>query len=360
MTKPSTLAVIVLALGLCLNGIEIWLSLTQGLPADFHVLHGSATAFLTGEDIYLSGPRTLNGHANLNPPHVIALMAPLGAMSDQNAAIAMWILIALAAGFFALAAFRVFPLGTAVAVLAFSVASPASTVAVSLINLGWFVSAVAAWAWIWARERSTVKAAIAIGCLATVKVFFLIFFPLWAWRRDWRSLAWGGGAAVSIVALGLLLLGVAPYRTWIAMFPMESPLDAVRGPLDASLYSIATRLPLRPIVQSAAWLGGAAVVLALAWGTLRRDRSVDREWAIALTAMLIVSPLGWVYYWLVPALPMAMVFRATRWPAAAIAAALIPPVLVAYAAASGPSLLAPLVASTYAITALVLYGALRA
>jgi hypothetical protein len=46
----------------------------------------------------------------------------------------------------------------------------------------------------------------------------------------------------------------------------------------------------------------ASLFAATVWVLLRPGVSTDRAWAIALTAMLLLSPLGWVYYvwWLVP------------------------------------------------------------
>jgi hypothetical protein len=130
-----------------------------------------------------------------------------------------------------------------------------------------------------------------------------------------------------------------------------------KRPLDASLLGVADRFDL----PSAIPLVGAGLVLVVAWWRLRRVTDVDREWAIVLTAMLIVTPLGWVYYWLIPALPVALVLaRPTRGQRVAVAGMLVPPLAIAFAGVLLPPAAQPIALSTYALSALgILYAVVR-
>ena len=330
----------------------VYLSVSALGYGDFPQLHDSAQAYLNGRGLY-SGPPTLQGTNNLNPPHLALLMSPLGALSLPAAAAVMWLAILGAAALFASAATRAFQRPASAMVLAFVLASAANSIAVSLINVAWLLAAATAWAWIWQREGRTRRAALTIGCLAAFKVFFLIFLPYWLWRRQWRSVAWCIASMVAIFAAGVLLAGWHSYGDWIAALQHGSPLTSDR-PLDASWHSVVTRLPLTTSAARVLWLAGSALVAGASGWYLRRPRDVDAEWAVILTAMLVLSPLGWMYYALIPALPLAAVLIArppTMWVRMVIAGALLPPAAIILFADSLPGIVLPAVVnSTYALT----------
>jgi hypothetical protein len=70
----------------------------------------------------------------------------------------------------------------------------------------------------------------------------------------------------------------------------------------------------------------AAVVVGL-WtlrAVVRSGHDIDRAFAMMMLAALLVSPLGWVYYWWLPVGPMAALLRrppAAFWIAAPLMAA---------------------------------------
>jgi hypothetical protein len=101
------------------------------------------------------------------------------------------------------------------------------------------------------------------------------------------------------------------------------------------------------------WIVGVAVIVSGTWWALRRSRQSAVDWALLLTAMLVISPLGWVYYGLIPALPAAAVMleRHQRMAPKLLAAVFaIPPVVVVLLAERMSSAVASaLINSTYAI-----------
>ena len=308
----------------------MWLAVHALGYSDFFLLHDSAKALLAGSDLYATGS-SIHGTKNLNPPHLAILMAPFGALSLSSAAFVMWGVILTAALVYAGAIARTISWPKGYMVFAVILASAASGVAVSLINLGWPLAAATAWAWIWQREGRVRRSAMAIGCLASLKVFYLIFVPYWLWRRDFRSAIWSVGAFCAVLATGVLVVGLEPYLEWVDVLKNGSPLSSER-PLDASWHSVVTRLPLDNASTLGIWLAGCAVGVAVSWLRLRQETDVDVHWALILTVMIILSPLGWVYYALIPALPVAMVLlrRPTSgWVIATIAVcAVVPPVAV--------------------------------
>jgi hypothetical protein len=77
------------------------------------------------------------------------------------------------------------------------------------------------------------------------------------------------------------------------------------------------------------------------------------DWALLLTAMLVISPLGWVYYTLIPALPVTAVMlqRRQHIPLKMIAAGFAaPPVLVVLLSDWSPNAaVSAIIQSTYGI-----------
>jgi alpha-1,2-mannosyltransferase len=172
---------------------------------------------------------------------------------------------------------------------------------------------------------------MAIGCLASCKLFYLIFVPYWLWRRDFRSALWSVGAFGAVMASGVLIVGFEPYLEWVEVLKTGSPLANER-PLDASWHSVVTRLPLDNASALGVWLAGCAIGVGVSWLRLRRETDVDVHWALVLTVMIILSPVGWVYYSLIPALPIAMVLlrqSTSAWLMRTIAVcSVVPPVAV--------------------------------
>jgi hypothetical protein len=307
---------------------------------------------LTGEDIYLSGAVTLQGTRNLNPPHLVLLMTPLALLPLGAAAAAMWVILLGAIVLFAIAVFQNFPPRAGWIVFAIILISSASTVAISLINIGWPLAAATAWAYTWFRAGYVRRAVITAGCLASLKLFYLVFLPYWIWRRDWKAAAWFTATFCAVFTIGILVLGWQPYATWIGVLNTGSPLSSDR-PMDASWHSIATRLLGAGSPAQWTWMTGAAVIVLATWWRLRSSRGDASDWALLLTAMLVISPLGWVYYVLIPALPATAVMlerhQSTSLKLIAVGLA-VPPAIVVLIADRVPGSLGPAVInSIYAI-----------
>jgi hypothetical protein len=324
---------LLLIVGVFHTVMMVWISASALAYGDFPQLHASARAALTGGDLYATGP-TIQHTKNLNPPHLALVMAPLGALSVPTAAFVMWGVLLMAAVVYAAAIARTFSFPQGHTVFGVVLSSAASGVAVSLINVAWPLAAATAWAWVWQREGRRRRSAIAIGCLASFKLFYLIFVSYWLWRRDFASALWAVAGLCAVTAAGMLIVGFEPYSEWISALREGSPLLSDR-PLDASWHSVVTRLALDNRSALGLWIAGCAAGVLISWWRLRRETDDDVHWAVVLTAMIIFSPLGWIYYALIPALPLALVLirhQSVRVLATLAACWLVPPVAVVWAA----------------------------
>src|SRR5262249_34860404 len=57
-----------------------------------------------------------------------------------------------------------------------------------------------------------------------------------------------------------------------------------------------TPLVVAPQIASAVSLGGALAIAVVSAWAIQRQKSRDAHWAILFASMLLMSPLGWMYY----------------------------------------------------------------
>jgi len=159
---------------------------------------------------------------------------------------------------------------------------------------------------------------------------------------------------VGTALVGLLVAGVAGYRSWLAAL---GQISWTAHWLNASLLGLFTRtmtvtpdvlrmtpLVVRPELVRPVWWVSVAVVVAVAARALLRTRDRDRAWSVMLVTSLLVSPLGWVYYAPLATGPiLGSAQRSSFWTRVVIAGGyallLIPPISAAWLGASGTALL---------------------
>jgi hypothetical protein len=150
---------------------------------------------------------------------------------------------------------------------------------------------VAAWRW---RDRRLVPG-LAIGAAVALKLFL---WPMAIWlvvTRRWAS-------AVCVAAGGLVVsLSVLPFTSLTEYVRLMRSLAATFGPQSLSPTGFLTQIGLS--YRASALIGyvvGAAVLTIAA-----RQRS----FVLALAASLLLSPIAWLHYYLLLAIPAAFVSR---------------------------------------------------
>lgn len=298
----------------------MWVALDSHTYSDFEFVYDSAQAFLHGRNLYVS-PITRSGWHNMNPPHFIALTAPLAWLSIRSALIAWWLITAVAMIACVRMWRRVLPAGWALAVFALLAASAAGYLNVRAANQTWLFAAIVTWAWIAWREDRRGRAAAILGWAASIKLFLLIVLPYLVWRRHWKALGCFLATMVAAVGTGIAIGGSTAYADWLKSLSDQ----AWQGqPLSMSLLGGVTRIfdPSSPAPLVGAswlitpvWLAVTAAISALLWLRLQRE-DVDRDFAALFIAMLLVTPAGWIYYVPLFAGPVAATLARTRpsWP----------------------------------------------
>jgi hypothetical protein len=176
-------------------------------------------------------------------------------------------------------------------------------------------------AWAAARRGRWTRAGLYLGLAISVKLFLLIFIPYFLLRRRLRAAAASGTAAAACFVAGALVLGPGSYSSWLTQlasvdWAWRSPNASVLGILSRSLNENPHFSPLAvaPELILPVWLSVFAIVGGLTLVAVTFDRAgsaVDRAFALLLSAALLISPLGWVYYLWLGLGPMAA--RALEW-----------------------------------------------
>ena len=316
-TPPGELIAILLTLGTLASAFAIWVTFASNQYGDFAVHYESIRAVWDGSDLYVT-PSSTSGLRSRNPPHMLALMSPIGLLPIRLAMVA-WLMVT----FVAMAACvrlwaTVLPRGWAMLVFALLFASVAGYGNVRFGNQSWVTALAVTWAWRAWRDGKQRSAATVIGMAASIKVFLLIFLPYLCWRRQWRAVGWFVAGGVAITLAGVAVCGTDAYRSWMGTM-QEQTWQGL--PLNVSMLGTFTRAfemsssGLQPLLDRPSWvlplwlISSAAVASAL-WWCLRKQPDVDRDFAALLTSMLLLTPSGWAYYIPVAAGPLAAI--ATR------------------------------------------------
>lgn len=162
-------------------------------------------------------------------------------------------------------------------------------------------------------------AGVLLALAASIKLMPAIFVLVFVIDRDWRGLAAFVIAGAALGAVSLLVAEGEMHRDFVAALAEmhKATLISVYNPsfkalLGAIQYPEDVAAPLAKLVPLSGWvhLAGRALFLTglLLWarGALRlRDGSRDAKALMSLSVLVIVfGPLGWLHYYLLPALLM--------------------------------------------------------
>jgi hypothetical protein len=181
----------------------------------------------------------------------------------------------------------------------------------------------------WAAERSTrpLLAGALLGAASAIKLFPAFLLVYFALRGRWRVVAAGLVIGAALTALSAIVLGFDAYRSYFLTVLPEIQWFRV-GWNNDSLWGFWSRLfdpapeherdrsltePLfySPALAKVLSLLSSAVITAFLAAAVRRDatgRRCDLTFALAVTAMLLISPICWDHYLLLLLVPLAVVW----------------------------------------------------
>ena len=326
------------ALALCLLAIVIGhLASTARLMTidlgmnDFGKFYYSASRAFAGgaamypSDVVTTGDFRPYGFVNTNPPHVHLLILPLALLSPGWALIIWAIGSLLALVWSVRIIMRELQLTveprTALWLLVGLAALACTEATVLTGQLSLFVMLIATLAWRASRNRWEGGAGAWLGVLAAIKPFGLIFLPWLVLQKQWRGCVTFVGTVAAAYLSGLAAFGTDSHTAWLASLRL---VDWHAVAMNASLLGILSRSLAEnawfvaiadvPRVITPLWLLLSAAVAAVSFirATTHHAEAIDRSFSTLTLAALLISPLGWVYYWWLALGPAVALFRRSR------------------------------------------------
>ncbi len=179
--------------------------------------------------------------------------------------------------------------------------------------------------WCAARSHNSKKAAFILGITASFKPFFGLFLLYFFIRQEWRSLLL---CVVTILACGLLSAAFFGIDTYHAYYQACHQIVWAASSWNVSLYGVLLRfiggaeknIPLFfvPHLFIFAYLFLSALLIGLLIYFLRpvpaidSQEKVDLDFSIILLGMLLLSPLGWIYYFPLLCLPVLILWNFSK------------------------------------------------
>ncbi len=326
--RPYQAVALALLLLILLAAYLLLLISVARLPVvwDFTIYYASARHFWEGESLYapvpadafVTPPESIelardNLHPNLSPPPAMLFMAPLGVWPYRSA-YSVWTIASILCGLVAVVCLgstldqgngRVVPtLILGVLLLAYF----PTFVNVQLGQVALVLLLLLSIVWVSARSARDSVAGIALGLALTMKLFAALLLLYFLVRRRWRLVAWSAATLLVTTAGSFLVFGPASFReylraletvTWHASNWNASFLGFFSRILGGSENVPLVDVPV--LAHSLSYglsLVGIGALIWLSWprsGELQ-PATFDLGFGLALTLMVLVSPLGWVYY----------------------------------------------------------------
>jgi hypothetical protein len=318
------------------NGCNFLIMISLTPKNDFGRTFLSAVAFVHGEDMYAMNESipwklhdgTIINLWNLNPPHFHLLLLPL-AWLPVGVALLLWLLVNGVCGYYALrlivreAQVSFTPSQRQVLLLG-ALGFVGTTSALVTGHMSFLLFWLVTLSWHRARlERWTVSG-IWLGLGLSFKPFLLFLVPYFLWRRQWRAVAATFITVLLCLAAGFAVFGLENHLAWKCI--LQEADNWAWLPMNASITAFLSRTfvdnpiftPLdswSPDRVRAIWLVIGIPLGLLTYAASFGDpspRGVDRAFALMLVGSLLLSPLGWSYYFWLPLGPLVMLWTSAR------------------------------------------------
>lgn len=350
---------LLLLLGICiLSGLfcisytyPITLGKNSILYSDYGKFYHSQRLFIEGKNIYspvyfiknkkhsapghgLLSKQTKPPHAiirlagNLNPPFFTLISFPLAYLSFSKALL-LWTFFSMLAGCLSILAIQqkleprsIFSLPSCLLLLIGFISyfptfatlqfGQVSLLLLPLLVLGWRA----------AHDQKSTKAAIFLGLAASVKPFIGLFLLYFLIRKEWRALLI---FVASILICGLISIAFFGIDTYYSYYQACHQIVWAASSWNVSIYGFLLRLiggtetntPLLSIpglLIFAYFFLSALLLLALIdflrpTPAIDLQEKTDLDFSIILLGMLLLSPLGWMYYFPLLSIPFLILWN---------------------------------------------------
>jgi len=345
--RPKSYILLTLMVGLLLAIYLVTINSFSHTPqgSDFAKFYMAGKFLLEGKSIYApvfpsslprpveipreEGRSTDKLNPNLNSPFTALLLSPL-ALLNYPAAFWIWSLLSLAAGMwgFSLIYAETWKKDYEPAslinswILLLMYFPTWVTVASGQFSL--FLVLMLAIVWKTAKRGEDHIAGILLGLAVSLKIFMGIFLIFFAVRRRWRLLLWSLAAVMVCNLLGWLICGIDSYLDYLKVlggvtWHADSRNASFTG-FFTRIFGGSNNMPLWALPQLSRALSvicSSLLMLGVIWLSWPRRREnplarFDLGFSLSIVAMLLISPLGWMYYFPALAIPLLVSWRVSE------------------------------------------------
>lgn len=329
---------ITLSLSLHLIGIQVFAQ--NPWATDYLKFYESVQLLRQGQDIYTPIPVSRyegqgdlshflqeSLHPNLNPPFFTLLLFPLGLL-PFDVSFWLWSLINLGLGMMSLWFLtRSF----------FPHAGRNGHLLVLLLGLTYFPTwgnmllgqvsfllfGIILGAWYAARAQRWWLAGLLLGIGASLKLYLGLFGLMFLLQRKWRLVIWAAIGGIVAQLFALWSTGIETYRTYVEQL---GTITWYSSSWNGSVFGFFTRilggsdgpaLIQLPGAESGLGLSVSYLIFGLIlalwiWIVWRQTWADDYIFGLTIVIMLLISPLGWIYYYVLLWFPFLLLWRDRR------------------------------------------------
>lgn len=343
--------IILLALIIILNFIyPLTLGKTNILYSDFGKFYHSQQLFIQGKNIYApvyflknkldssthttktkpTHSKVLKLSGNLNPPFFTLISFPLAYLSYPHALL-LWTLISILAGALGILLLQQkldpqhFSLSCALLLLIALFSYFPSFVNLQFGQVSLLLLLLLVCGWRAARNGSAINAAIFLGLATSLKPFIGLFLFYFLMRKEWRGLCAFFATLLTCALIAALFLGMDSY---VAYYHTCQQIKWAASNWNASFYGFLLRLwggiesnvallPVPGLVTYlypfVAGLFFLAIIQFLRPAVdIQGEQKLDLDFSVIIVGMLLLSPLGWIYYFPLLSIPLLILWQFSK------------------------------------------------
>ncbi|UCD99720.1 MAG: DUF2029 domain-containing protein, partial [Chloroflexota bacterium] len=172
-------------------------------------------------------------------------------------------------------------------------------------------------AWIFTRSKKDILAGLVLGIALSFKLFTGLFLLIFLIQRRWRLFIWYLGTFITCNLVALFVVGIDDHLEYLNIM---NSINWYSASWNASFMGFFTRIfggslsvPFVDSPTKGLILIGIAAILTLLiiiWVAIidfSKDlKNIDLVFSITTISMLLLSPLGWIYYFVILPIPMVV------------------------------------------------------
>lgn len=253
-------------------------------------------------------------HPNLNPPFFVLLTSPF-AYFDYSTALVIWSAMSALAGIIAIWFIlkelwprMTKPAAIFLTILLFAYHPTFISIQYGQVTLVFLLLLVISWGAL--RNRQWLVAGIALGVLASIKPFFGLIIAGLVLAGYWRTFFFSIIAGLTTLLIGLIAMEPGAYLGYLEglsiinwySYNWNASLRGYISPLLGSSEGSYWNMPIFSSVLIYTLSAVVALVLFVAIVSVKRLHAtnnkllVDVIYMTSIPSMLLLSPLGWLYY----------------------------------------------------------------